>query len=741
MTTPMNASSFTSSPLQHQHDIADNIMAVAVEKLGNRTAAYGKKADKIDLLLKLTASKLVVTTWMKDNPDFVADATNLLSLNKKQLSKFSKQELALHYFRVGETLYGFSKQKRLNLTNELHLARTNITSIMDHISQVIEEAEDEINSDLDKCKVKLTPTEARRMFLQGGGCRPNDEAYETCAFCNHNYVDEVPSNKHVVSCNKVLRDEYNAKLIEFESNGSFITRDGSVSLRLPTVPPYKDRIYQCHCHQQSCINTATGKGCADCEKNGTSVVDSNGICQCRICKCTCRVAYKEGAYSSITRRTMFNNDDTEFDNATANAAPSQAFAGIMKTSMTSALAGMHTAIATRGTGMQSSDMVTFADTFTTNIARGIATDTTSNYDALRDIFGTGTGMAIGGAVLDANSLRDSGGKRAQNNRLNRSVVRPGAPTKNRKVVLAKGVNTSSLFPGTGRPLSSSSMVLPSLSSSSSPIAPSSSVAASLLPVTGGNTCTIRSTVAAAAGGSCDGGGTSVIGSTVGKRKRSKNGRRNVCHNKPADLLGFGAYVHANSVWNGIQSTAGSSMSVRVPSSKFKDYTEGERQKSKKKETIINIDDDNDDEVVVVGDTTREYIHIDTSSVSSNSNSNSSNNIRSKSGSPAATLASGLVASLIENCNPRALQYHTAADTPKEDLQHYYKFNKDYDTSFTRDVAITVIDSNSNATPSDLYRALNVFSSFPSTTKQRGTPVRSSKKDKNNANLKFGGQYF
>ena len=69
--------------LERKHDISAPVEKIMIEHLNNKYKVYGKKGEKIALLLELSSSKDILLAFMTRHPTLVADTNTLLNFDKK----------------------------------------------------------------------------------------------------------------------------------------------------------------------------------------------------------------------------------------------------------------------------------------------------------------------------------------------------------------------------------------------------------------------------------------------------------------------------------------------------------------------------------------------------------------------------------------------------------------------------------------------------------------------------------
>ena len=153
--------------------------------------------------------------------------------------------------------------------------------------------------------VRLSGNDLERGYLEDGGMLPEDEEHHTCLLCNHDMVDQPPSNatnrelnlqelKKLQAIIKAVREGNRIKK-PYIHNGKPISRAPPAKKPLPVI-------YQCHCHQMMCYgpkgtNSTSCQLCLSPDSDHT--IDRNGKCSCEVCKCKCMAACTVRPFVSV----------------------------------------------------------------------------------------------------------------------------------------------------------------------------------------------------------------------------------------------------------------------------------------------------------------------------------------------------------------------------------------------------------------------------------------------------------
>ena len=279
------------SIMNHFHELPSEIVEAAIKKLTNNKKFGGTKDEKLKSISNLNDAKEIIIAPMhnKNKKKLAIDIKYLLNHPTLKLRKNKKEDVSRLYFYIANVLaYFFESITKLR----------NIASIVDPFIDAYNEVLSAVDIDMDSTNknsmVILDKEAASREYLQGGGILPSDEAFRTCPFCKHSFVDEPPGNKAIIARNNVLSADYEKKKRDFAVRGFVATvRDNTRSDRAPPLPKFKNTILQCHCRQMNCSDRFGNGSCQLCREPGTiPIVDNNGICACEICTCKCAKAFK-----------------------------------------------------------------------------------------------------------------------------------------------------------------------------------------------------------------------------------------------------------------------------------------------------------------------------------------------------------------------------------------------------------------------------------------------------------------
>ena len=137
---------------------------------------------------------------------------------------------------------------------------------------------------------------------------PSQSCFRVCVFCKHSFIDEGPNNKNVLEKTRAKETAYNKLKAEFEAfkngkrNDPPIRVNGKpVTKRMPPLNR-ESFILQCHCFQMRCTREGSDIG-STCELKCCNPVSGERYewvienevkkCNCPVCCCRCRKAYKQ----------------------------------------------------------------------------------------------------------------------------------------------------------------------------------------------------------------------------------------------------------------------------------------------------------------------------------------------------------------------------------------------------------------------------------------------------------------
>lgn len=138
--------------------------------------------------------------------------------------------------------------------------------------------------------IKLKGEQATRLYLKGGGTKPNQLQFPDCACCNHGLVDEPKENKKASKDNEKISkesaDNHKVFLAWKNSNGPPLMVGGKIVTEWKT-PKMKDLLLVCHCGQNHHSNVVGASKCIlKCYDKKTRTQYPDG--ECPVCKCDCR---------------------------------------------------------------------------------------------------------------------------------------------------------------------------------------------------------------------------------------------------------------------------------------------------------------------------------------------------------------------------------------------------------------------------------------------------------------------
>jgi hypothetical protein len=143
--------------------------------------------------------------------------------------------------------------------------------------------------------VRRNPLEIQRGYLGESGSLPTIPEHQVCIFCKHGSIDEPATNLHIRRRNNLKKVAYDEQLASYNQALSRgvppLTKEGNPLTKAPPTPTYEDEVYHCHCSTMYCVSATQGT-CQSCLDATVQQLDKDGICQCEVCLCLCKKAYK-----------------------------------------------------------------------------------------------------------------------------------------------------------------------------------------------------------------------------------------------------------------------------------------------------------------------------------------------------------------------------------------------------------------------------------------------------------------
>ena len=286
----------------------DKLAMVLIPIVENQHEFYSafERIDRANSTLDVSLASSLKAAFIIDFPVVDEDAVPIkFRLKKSSLTKnFVKEDLA-HIIANLYKLIELAKpskffRKSMKLTAELVAL---VDRAIDYISElkVVESQPKLLRGE------KRAPHQLTRKYLNGGVFLPDQACFRICVFCKHSFVDEDPNNKNVLENNRKKEDIHNKLRAELEDfkNGRRSTPPVGANGKPVTkrLPPLNREaiILQCHCHQMRCAraNTDTGSTCElKCcnpitgERYEWAIENGISICNCPVCRCQCKKAYK-----------------------------------------------------------------------------------------------------------------------------------------------------------------------------------------------------------------------------------------------------------------------------------------------------------------------------------------------------------------------------------------------------------------------------------------------------------------
>jgi hypothetical protein len=229
-----------------------------------KASVWGKADKKKGVLLSLTAMRgtlLVKVGEASQDLKWVLEKWIPETERQVKNQRFRAADVAEHLYEISVIFdaYRASSGYRFLRNDPLNDILTNIDSMM---SQARQDAESDLLDSASASRVKLSPRELDRPYLVDG-YKPEDPAFQLCAFCGHDYVDEPNSNRIALEENRkriLVHDKAKMDAEAKKARGEqMVGANGKVITRTPPVP-------KC---AQAAIDIA--------EKKGTQA-DSQDIC-------------------------------------------------------------------------------------------------------------------------------------------------------------------------------------------------------------------------------------------------------------------------------------------------------------------------------------------------------------------------------------------------------------------------------------------------------------------------------
>ena len=138
--------------------------------------------------------------------------------------------------------------------------------------------------------IKLKGEQAARLYLKGGGTKPNLLQFPDCACCTHGLIDEPKENKKARRENEQISkdssDNHKVFLGWKAGTGPPLMIDGKIMTEWKP-PKMKDQLIVCHCGQNHHSNVVGGSKCIlKCYDKKSRTQYPEG--ECPACKCDCR---------------------------------------------------------------------------------------------------------------------------------------------------------------------------------------------------------------------------------------------------------------------------------------------------------------------------------------------------------------------------------------------------------------------------------------------------------------------
>lgn len=143
--------------------------------------------------------------------------------------------------------------------------------------------------------VALDATQIARRFKEAGFVWSDDPLETACVSCGHCYVDMPNECRDFPLRNEKMNEKYKAEVAEWQTKKA---RGEKNVGNKPRAPKQLVRHKHCHCAQFHCAGNRIGVTTRQCPilcinpstNSPFTIVD--GICQCYVCLCNCRLAIK-----------------------------------------------------------------------------------------------------------------------------------------------------------------------------------------------------------------------------------------------------------------------------------------------------------------------------------------------------------------------------------------------------------------------------------------------------------------
>ena len=274
-----------------------------------KKASFGTVGEQKEILKFFIKNRSSIETKIGTENAVIIESFRkcIPSLDELKKAAFGAKPVATSLFDLDSVLDFIRRQD-----DDQRATRAGVT---DPINKMMMELKDTIKSatscarqskDLaEQAKViTLTGEERDRMFLQGGGFLPQDEAHRYCPKCGHPSVDEPQKNRVVIERNKAKLENWSKEVEKFDEckrkGEPYVGSSGRVLSRRPAKPQDEVAYVQCHCIQFGCISNAGDVDITECpikcidsatgERYG--VDPASGDCLCPLCQCHCCAATK-----------------------------------------------------------------------------------------------------------------------------------------------------------------------------------------------------------------------------------------------------------------------------------------------------------------------------------------------------------------------------------------------------------------------------------------------------------------
>ena len=266
--------------------------------------------EKKDIIESLCKNKDVIAIYLKsvdrDNKSQQQDSTYTLIFNSifkdvtaQSIKRANNVSLSDMFCKIYSILHAVHQHPRFRSGKEY------VSRFMDKMNQLVDYIKTDSANKIEGNKLltglKLTKDQLSRKYMKNGGTFPRDDALVKCAFCQHPSVDEPPENSTVTTVNEERMTKHRSLVEEWvkykDGKGPCPkTNTGKEFTRIPPPPKTESLILQCHCHQMTCArkNSNVGSTCAILctQVDGNRYGWGDVACECIVCKCECKKAYK-----------------------------------------------------------------------------------------------------------------------------------------------------------------------------------------------------------------------------------------------------------------------------------------------------------------------------------------------------------------------------------------------------------------------------------------------------------------